>query len=114
LRPNQPARLTAVFDHGAARLYIDGVLRVEAKDLQVTPTSAEVGRLGASQNAYEVADDIMLATSEGEARRAATPRLRNFVGVIRDLRIYNCALPESRIITGPSSHGSVVKQSDLR
>ena len=103
LRPNTPARVAAVFDRGTARLYVDGVLRASATGLQVTPTSGEVGRLGASQNAYQVADDIMLATSEGEARRAATPRLRNFVGLVRDLRIYNCALEDERIPVGTTS-----------
>lgn len=97
LRPNQPARLTAVFDHGTARLYVDGTLRATAENIPYNAASTEVGRLGASQNAYEVADAIMLATAEGEARRAATPRLKNFTGTVRDLRIYNCALSISQI-----------------
>lgn len=100
LHPDRPARLTAVYDHGTARLYVDGVLRASADGLTVTPTSSEAGRLGATQNAYQVADDIMLATSEGEARRAAAPRLRNFVGLVRDLRIYNRALGGSEIAAG--------------
>lgn len=100
-------RITGVFDHGEATLYVNGQMVAKRKGI-VTNTNddATAGKLGNTGDDYSAVGDITLRTAAGETSH---PHSQRFAGTVADLRIYNRALSSQEISTmknGPKGKGS--------
>lgn len=85
----KPARITCVFDRGTASIYSGHrLLKRESGIAHDTKDATAPGRLGAVGETYQAVGDVIVRTA------AAGPPER-YSGSIRDLRIYNRALPDA-------------------
>lgn len=94
-RPAAPVRLTCVYDHGMASIYVDGKMRHQANVSGFGPTDTSApGRLGANSGLYDAIGDVTLAATEAPAKAR---RYQNYTGTLGDVRIYNRALSAAEI-----------------
>jgi hypothetical protein len=88
-------RVTGVFDHGVASLYLNGKLAARQANLRTsTNGNSAIGKIGYAGDEYAAIGDITLKSSASGSRTAAA---QHFSGTISDLRVYNRALTEGEI-----------------
>ncbi|NQU41966.1 hypothetical protein HQ520_01680, partial [bacterium] len=112
----KPCRITCLFDRGEARIYADGkLLKTQDGIMQKTDDTTAAGRLGSTGETYQAVAGV-ISTDESskaaeETSRAA--RTQNFVGTLREVRVYNRALSdqEARDL-GPGNNGAAERTSD--
>ena len=95
-------RVTCVYDHGTALIYLDGKLAQRADGLTFAPSDVSApGRLGANSGLYEAVGDVTLAA---DAPPAKARRLQNYVGALGEVRVYNRALAAAEVaaLSAPS------------
>jgi hypothetical protein len=95
-------RVTGVFDHGVASLYIDGKLVQQQRALTVNIRDEKtMGKVGNTGAAYQA---VGLITQKASADQQPQLRLTPYEGSIRDLRIYNVALSPEEIPPSAGAH----------
>jgi hypothetical protein len=100
-REGGATRVACVFDHGAALVYLDGVLRQRVDGLAFSPKDATApGRLGANSGLYDAVGDVTLTAA---APPPKARRLQNYAGTLGDIRVYNRALTATEIARLPSA-----------
>jgi len=84
--PGKESRVVCVFDHGTARISIDGTLKASGSGIRFTTDDATApGRLGSVNELYDAVGDVITqGTSVGTPRR-----YRNYVGTLKNVRIEN-------------------------
>ena len=86
------SHITCVFDRGTARIFVDGrLLKTETGITQDTKDTIAPGRLGATGDTFLAVGDVI------QRNEAPVTKTRNYTGTIREVRVYNRALPESEI-----------------
>lgn len=94
-RAGATVRVTCVYDHGMALVYLDGVLRQRVEGLTFPPTDATApGRLGANSGLYDAVGDVTLTAASPVPK---SQRFQNYAGTLGDIRIYNRALTAAEI-----------------
>ncbi len=88
-------RVTCVYDHGTALIYIDGKLARRVDGITFAPTDVTApGRLGANSGLYEAVGDVTLTA---DALPAKVRRLQNYAGDLGEVRVFNRALAPAEI-----------------
>lgn len=86
----KPVDVNCVFDHGSARIYVDGKLRKQVDGItQLTKDATAAGRLGAVGSAYSDVGDVVLPDA---TVINTNTNMKRFRGSIQHLKIYNTAI----------------------
>lgn len=96
---DRETRVTCVFDHGTAKIFIDGVLKETRTGIEFTTQDKTApGRLGSVNSAYDAVGDVIAQTGSAEdGITGRIPRCRNYVGTLRDVHIHNRALTDDEV-----------------
>lgn len=90
-------RVTCVFDHGTARIYVDGrKVAGESGIAQDTKDKTAAGKLGAVGDTGEAIGDVTARVAADNAKTT------NFRGLLRDVRVHNRALTAQEISLLPA------------
>jgi len=93
-------RVTCVFDHGTALVYIDGLLKQRVEGLTFSPKDTTApGRLGANSGLYDAVGDVTLTAA---APPPKAQRFQNYAGTLGDIRVYNRALAITEVARKPA------------
>lgn len=94
-RAGTATRVTCVYDHGSASIYLDDKLSQRTDGLAFSPTDTTApGRLGANSGLYDAVGDVTLTA---DAPPPKTQRFQNYAGTLGDIRIYNRALSAAEV-----------------
>lgn len=96
----KPCRVTCTFSKGVASIFVNGaLLKTESEITQDTRDATAAGRLGSVGETYQAVGDVIVKTEPASAAwpSARNKRNRNYVGSLRDVRIYNRALSATEI-----------------
>ncbi len=97
-KPGTETRVTCVFDRGTGSISIDGRPLATAQAIpQSTNDTTEPGRIGSVNDAYLAVGDVIVANRNAGQKPAGARKLSKYVGWLRDVRVYNCALDAAEI-----------------
>ncbi len=98
--------VACVFDHGKALIYINGILKAEEQvSTYGCNDRTSAGRLGAVTDLFDAVSDVIVLNEKAAKGKKGLPK---YVGELRDVRVFNRALPPDQIAAlasgGKSQH----------